>query len=349
MRDKVVGILGGSGSIGTKCVDILKGKYKIIATFRENRRKSSELCKYIKVDIDNPNELLEFFKQINILINCAGASYKNGERIAKMASDYNIPYIDPSGESFLEDKLKDKLEDNIFVLSSGYFPGLSGIMANYACDNLKDIELMQGFNISEEIPSKSAIEDFVLTNLSGFGKSLYSYKNKEYVYDDSFKYENINGKIYQLSNYITREFIRIAEKFNVKHAKWFNQVYGEEVIRKMQEIILKKHGFDYRIDIEEIILIFEKNVCKEKFNKLKIVAKNNTESIEIEVDSPDSSIMSAIICANTVKEVLEKNYKNGLYYAMDILNFQNIKNDLKKNNVKVNVKKEKSEYEEGVI
>ncbi|MGH2152939.1 saccharopine dehydrogenase, partial [Enterococcus faecalis] len=78
-------------------------------------------------------------------------------------------------------------DNNIFVLSSGYFPGLSGIMASYACSRLKNVDSISGFNVSEEIPSKSAIEDFVLTNLSGFGKALYYYKNGELVYEDGIK------------------------------------------------------------------------------------------------------------------------------------------------------------------
>ena len=59
--------------------------------------------------------------------------------------------------------------------------------------------------------------------------------------------------------------------------------------------------------------------------------------------------MSAVICSNLVKKILEKNYKNGLYYSMDILDFKDIERDLILKNVKVNIKKEKKEYEEGVL
>lgn len=350
MKKPIIGILGGSGNIGSKCIDILGEEYQIYATFMSNKKEDLEYCKYIQMDINDLNKLSKFCKQIDVLINCAGASYKNGEKIAKIASQYNIPYIDPSGESFLEEKLEYEF-NNIFVLSAGYFPGLSGIMANYACSNLKTVDFLEGFNISEEIPSISAVEDFVLTNLSGFGKSLYCYKDNEYVHDDSFKYENINGKFYKLSNYITREFVRIAEKFGVKKANWFNQIYEEEVIRKMQEIVLKSDTFNlnYKNDIESIISLFEKNTSEKKFNRLKVSASNTTERIEIEIESEDSSTMSAIICANTVKEIFRKKYKKGLYYSMDILDFKNIEKDLKTKNIRVYEKKEEKEYDEGVI
>ena len=351
MKNPIIGILGGSGNIGSKCVEIISEIYPLYATYKNNKKQDTENCTYVQMDIKDLGKVAEFCNQVDILINCAGASYKNGEKIAKIASECNIPYIDPSGESFLEDKIKEELDNNIFVLSSGYFPGLSGIMASYACSCLKNVDSISGFNVSEEIPSKSAIEDFVLTNLSGFGKALYYYKNGELVYEDGIKFVNINGDIYKLSNYITKEFLRVAEKFNVNTANWFNQIYDDKVIRKMQDIVLKSDKLEgsYSKDIDNIISFFKANVSKNNFNKLIISAKNSMENIEIEVESKESSTMSAVICSNLVKKIMEGNYKNGLYYSMDILDFKDIERDLIFKNVKVNIKKEKKEYEEGVL
>ena len=119
----------------------------------------------------------------------------------------------------------------------------------------------------------------------------------------------------------------------------------------MQEIVLKSDKLEgsYSKDIDNIISFFKANVSKNNFNKLIISAKNSMENIEIEVESKESSTMSAVICSNLVKKILEKNYKNGLYYSMDILDFKDIERDLILKNVKVNIKKEKKEYEEGVL
>ena len=197
---KVIGILGGSGQIGKRCIAILKknNNYSILASYNKNYVSNDTNCKYVNLDVGNIEALKNFVERCDIVLNCAGASYINGEMIARVASDVGVPYIDPSGESFLEDRLEDISNENIFILSAGYFPGLSGLMLEYAAKYFDKPLSIDGFNISKEVPSYSAVEDFILTNLSGFGRSLSSYLDGEIINNECRKNELYREKNYEM-------------------------------------------------------------------------------------------------------------------------------------------------------
>lgn len=353
-----VGILGGSGNIGSKVIKLLENDYEIIATYRGRFCKDTPFCKYRKLDINNIDDLNLFCKDIDILLNCAGASYNNGEYIARIATKWNVPYIDPSGEGFLESKLEDISDKNIFVLSAGYFPGLSGILAKYVCQELDEIDFLKGLSISEEIPSKSALEDFILTSISDFGKSMHSYINGKLVYDDAIKYKQLFGKTYILKNYITKEFIRISKEFNIKCCNWYSRSQDEEIIKKIQSI-LGDESINGNINseiIDSIIYSIQNKTTNDKFSFINIKAEgnkaDNLEKINIDIMANQSGDMSAFLAMETIKEVISNIlFKNkvGIYYAMDILSPGEIVSKLKTGNYGVAIKERIEVYENGEI
>lgn len=358
---KCIGILGGTGDIGQKCIENLKREFKIIASYCNTLKQSDRFCIYEKVDINETSELKKFCEKCDLIINCAGASYKNGEKVARITNKLNIPYIDPSGESFLEEKLKDIEYNNIFVLSSGFFPGLSGLVMDYVCKSFDYAISIEGFSLSEEVPSYSAIEDFILTNLSGFGRALSSYESGKIINNQNVVIESVDSKLYKLKNYLTNETIRVANKYKLKEANWYNCSFGEDVIKKMQEVILKikNHDENYKNLINEVVNLFENKVNEDSgFSYLKITGtgiKDNCKKIKIiEAKSNFSSEMSAIVVAYTARIILEENFENGIYYAMDIIDLEKIISELSKlnMNLKITDKEENmmnGDYEDGEI
>lgn len=361
---KRVGILGGTGEIGKRVLNILINEYPIIASYHIRKQESKENCMYVKLDISDSNAIREFCKQCDILVNCAGASYINGESIARIASEFHIPYIDPSGESFLEEKISDIKDNNIFVLSSGYFPGMTGLLMRYLCESFDSPEEILGLSISEEVPSQSAIEDFILTNLSGFGVALNYYDNGQIKRDEKEIFEIIKNKEYKFENYLTVEIERLAKKFSLRKANWYNSSFGEEIKQKMQEAVIKLKLIggrnEYGDTVKEIREIFKKNA---KSNRLFCYIRIDAEGIlkdkkiykRAEISSNCSSEISAIIAAYTVKSILKSDLNNGIYYAMDIINAEDLIKDLPGLNAEFNIYENDErggfdgEYEEGEI
>lgn len=358
---KRIGVLGGTGEIGKRTVDILKREYSVLASYYSRYRESEHNCRFSKIDISDSEQLTGFCKQCDVIVNCAGASFLNGEMVARIAAELQIPYVDPSGEAFLEDRLDDLKDSGIFVLSSGYFPGMSGLLMRHICESFDVPEKICGLSVSEETPSQSAIEDFILTNLSGFGTALAYYHNGAIQKDESEKIEIIRNKVYRFQNYLTVEVERIARAYALQQANWYNASFGDEIIRKLQEAVIKLKLGDgeYKDIVKEVIEIFKRNVKSDaQYTYIKIegegIAGNKRILKKAEVTSDCSSEISAIIAACAVKSVLDSRPDNGIYYAMDIINSQELLKSLAGLNVKATIcdveeRRLQEEYEEGAI
>lgn len=357
-----IGVLGGTGEIGSRTLRILKEDYPLIASYRTRVRASRDNCEYISVDISDPKQIKMFCQKCDVVINCAGASYLNGEKVARIAADLHVPYIDPSGEAFLEDKLKDIKDKNIFVLSSGYFPGMSGLLMRYICESFDTPETICGLSVSDEVPSQSAIEDFILTNLSGFGAALSYYNHGRIERDENERLEKIRGKDYHFQNYLTVEAERVAKKYALQKARWFNSSFGEEIIQKLQAAVIQyRLGQDtYRDILYDVIDIFSNNMKdRDQFSYTKIegqgIIENNRVMITAEVSSNCSSEISAIIAAYAAKTVLSSHLKKDIHYAMDIIKMDELIADMSRLNADLNIENtilERGfcdEYEEGEL
>lgn len=339
-----IGVLGGTGEIGSRILRILKGNYPLIASYHTRGRNSRSDCEYIRVDISDFQQVKMFCQKCDVVINCAGASYLNGESVARIAADLHVPYIDPSGEAFLEEKLDDIKDKNIFVLSSGYFPGMSGLLMRHICESFDTPETINGLSVSDEVPSQSAIEDFILTNLSGFGVALSYYNNGIIERDENERLEKIRGKEYRFQNYLTVETERVAKKYSLQKANWYNSSFGDEIIQKLQTAIVQyKSGKDtYKNILQDVIGIFRHNTKdREQFSYTKIegqgVVGNNRVMMTSEISSNCSSEISAIIAAYAAKAALSSHLKNDIYYAMDIIKMDELMADMPGLNAELNI------------
>ncbi len=358
---KKIAVLGASGAIGQRTVDILRKKHYVKASYYSRVQDSKENCEYGKVDISGLNEIRGFCQGCDVIINCAGASYLNGEKIAREAAALHIPYIDPSGEAFLENKLEDIADKNVYVLSSGYFPGMSGLLMKHICKSFDIPETISGFSVSEEIPSQSAIEDFVLTNLSGFGTAFSYYDDGKIRKDDKERIEIIHNQVYRLQNYLSVEAKRIAEEYSLKRANWLNASFGDEIIKKLQEAVvaIKLENRPYKKVIEEVIELFrDKLLDTEPFTYIRVEGQGIRGEKRIirtaKVESDCSSEISAIVAAEAAEKILNSSLKNGIYYAMDMIDSEKLIQDLPEYGVKISIENVEErmaddKYEEGSI
>lgn len=339
-----IGVLGGTGEIGSRILPILKGKHSLIASYYTRVRMSHDDCEYMRVDISDRQQIKAFCQRCDVVINCAGASYLNGENVARIAADFCVPYIDPSGEAFLEDKLKEVKDRNIFVLSSGYFPGMSGLLMKYTCGFFDVPETICGLSVSDEIPSQSAIEDFILTNLSGFGTALCCYNSGTIERDENERIEMIRGKEYKFQNYLTVEAERVAKMYSLQKANWYNSSFGDAIIQKLQTAVIQYRSGknEYKSTVREVIKTFRNNIKDSRqFSYTRIegrgILRNNRIMMTSEISSDCSSEISAVIAAYAAEAALSTDLANGIHYAMDIVNMDQLMVDIPKLNVKLNI------------
>jgi len=359
---KKVGILGGTGEIGKRVVKLLENQYELLVSYHSEKPTVTAKNQYVYVDVNMPGDLKSFCGQCDIIVNCAGASFVNGEKIARVAARYRVPVVDPSGEAFLEDRIADIKDKSVFVLSSGFFPGMTGLLMKYLCERLKPIDYIMGLSITNEIPSRSAIKDFILTNTAGFGTALNYYEDGELKRGETPIYRIVENKEYTLQNYYTVELQRVTQKYKPRKANWYYAPFGEDITKKMQEAVIKyglKQGEEaLQQSIDSIIKLFEATsgtTMAYNYIHIEVTGSNSNQNYlkTADVHSSYSSDISSIIAAYTVKALLKEQLDFGIYYAMDIIDLENIIHDLHGLNIdldlaeKVLVKGEN--YEEGSI
>lgn len=138
------GIIGGSGATGSMVVSALHksspcnllvggrdlGKCQAL-TAQFDARVSAAL-----VDVLNPASLDMFCSQCSIIINCAGPVALLQDRVAQAALRTHCHYIDPAGVTLVKEHMHSHAEDIAaerlsFVISAGWMPGLSELLAVY--------------------------------------------------------------------------------------------------------------------------------------------------------------------------------------------------------------------------
>lgn len=358
---KKIGILGGTGAIGSRTVEILKSWYPLLVSYYSRPKESKRDCRYVRVDISNKEEVERFCQECDVVVNCAGASYLNGEKVARIAGRLGKPYIDPSGEAFLETKIADISKKSIFVLSSGFFPGMSGLLMRHICDSYEQPETILGLCASNEVPSQSAIEDFILTNLSGFGVALHYYENGELKRNNTETVEIICKKPFCFQNYLTVEAERVASNYSLRQANWYNASFKPEIVRKMQEAVItaKDNTNSYRKLVEDIISMTKADVGNSKqFTYLRLegtgICNGKRITKRAEVTSACSSNLSAVVAAYTVVQIVNSRLLPGIYYAMDILNPNKLLGELEQYDLQYKEKNMKEtdiedKYDEGTV
>lgn len=142
---------------------------------------------YVQLDICNENELCMFMANCDVVINCAGASFINGEKIARTAAKMKIPLVDPSGESFLEERIKDIQKDTgrkIEILNDSSSQ-ISALIASHASIELLNKKIVPGIYYATDI-----IEgDIVLGDLPklNIDLNISEYVMQEESFDDEFE------------------------------------------------------------------------------------------------------------------------------------------------------------------
>lgn len=195
-----IGILGGSGEVGSKVVELLKNTFKIKVSYNKNLPQTMfEEVEYYQLEISNEIALDNFIKECKIIVNCASSSFVNGINVAKVCSKFSVVYIDPFGADYLEGKIQEYGLKGAFILSCGCFPGMTGIVLKYLCEKFNNIDCISGINIDGQTPGINGIIDFALSGLRGFGEPFCYYKNKEKIIDNSIdffnSYENYSIKV----------------------------------------------------------------------------------------------------------------------------------------------------------
>lgn len=361
-----IGILGSTGEIGKRVVELLHKKFTIKATYHQKSpSKMIDQVKYFQVDVEKKQELQKFIEECDIVVNCAGASFLTSETIAKATLEAGVVYIDPFGAESLEKKLIECKDKGLAVLSSGCFPGMTGILMCVLCETLDKVNEIYGIHIDNQVPSLYGIVDFILSGIKGFGESgCYYYKGSKKRDKNYVEIRDYENNEFMTQKYYTAEIDRIAKKYKPESAIWYAPVLSDEIMHIMQKAVwsymdskeievLKQCAQQIRQIVSKEIGI--KRNCEINITVIGYVQEEKKKK-NIVLKAQNSSDISAVVLCSVIESIINKKMKPGIYYAPDIVAFHEMKSIIAASKIQVYCNDEifKNEigaeiYEEGYI
>lgn len=199
MTRPCVAIVGASGHVGQVAAEALAdyGHLRLGSREPESLQALSDVCLLggaevttQHVDLDAPSSLDHFIAGADVVLNCAGPSYRILDRVAMIAQRHQAAYVDVGGDDVLYERLMSASSPNaVAVVSAGMLPGLSGLLPRYLAAQFDHIEQMTCYAGGREAFSPAAAEDFRLSldPQYDFGTNQAYWRNGEVVpYRDVF-------------------------------------------------------------------------------------------------------------------------------------------------------------------
>jgi saccharopine dehydrogenase (NAD+, L-lysine-forming) len=150
-------VLGGAGGMGQGVArDLIKQQQVtgvVLADLYPDperlapKLRDSEKVNLIKMDVNDRDSMVNTFKEIDVVINCAGPFYKTAVPVAKAAVEAKVNYIDIcddyEGTEILFNSEIDKMarEAGITVLTGmGSDPGTNNVLVKWYADRLDSVD-----------------------------------------------------------------------------------------------------------------------------------------------------------------------------------------------------------------
>lgn len=155
-------VIGGSGGMGSAAAyDLMKsdGVEEVLIVSRKAKKAhlpeklaASEKVGVKNLDINDYDAMIKEMKNYDAVVNCVGPFYSTGYKVASIAIDAGIDYVDIADDYDAVEKMQDESLDKkakaagITVLyGMGADPGTANVLARYAADKMDSVEEVEFF------------------------------------------------------------------------------------------------------------------------------------------------------------------------------------------------------------
>ena len=340
MEETLIGVIGSSGFIGRKLCEQLIKKYNVRGGQRSPRYADANLStnriSWQYVDVFDEMSLESFCSGCDIVINCAGPTYKIGDRIAVVANRNGSDYVDIFGGGYLEYQLyKECIEGkNYKIFAAGSMPGFSGIALKWLISKFDIIQKIKVYEGSFEKSGISACEDIILSSVKNFGLKDTYVEDMKYIRkgleQESVLIPGVPEPVY-CQYYLTQEIQHLQKKYSIPNIKvyhmnsnqkladmlsqaCFEAVFSEENVRNnamkiyslLNDMASKKETwYAYVVEAEGIIghQLYQK--------RLVIRAK-------------ESALINVGVLESVLDEIVKREKNYGILWAYDFVDAESV-------------------------
>lgn len=242
-----VGILGAAGAVGSAAVAALRhhgrGDHGRVH-LRLGARRTEVLsgAEVVRVDAEDGESLAAFCAGCDVVLNCAGPTYKIKDTVAVAALAAGAHYVDVAGDDPVLEGLRGKglLDgDRSAVVSAGTLPGLSSILPRRLAAQFDRPRTLVAHVGGLERCSPVVAIDMMLSLETGgadgaaFGEPLAAWRggqvrSRAVVARDHAEVAPFPGTV-ALQPILSSETIRLAEALRLRELDWLNVWPGRKV------------------------------------------------------------------------------------------------------------------------
>lgn len=244
--DMVIGVVGASGAVGRHAAHALRslGRCGLVLGARRHgplNTLAEELggpVEVVPVDVDSVESLEAFCHRCDVVLNCAGPSYRILDRVAVAALSTGAHYVDVTGDSPVHDRLagSPSAKEHRVLLSAGVLPGLSALLPRWFArrHGLREMTVHVG---GLERCTGAAAGDLLLSlpgesdSAATFGHPLAAWRDGGVVTGALRAREGVGvphfpGTVF-VQPFLTGEARRLAHSLGLRRLDWFNVHPGE--------------------------------------------------------------------------------------------------------------------------
>ncbi|MFC6338650.1 NAD-dependent epimerase/dehydratase family protein [Pseudomonas sp. CCM 7891] len=224
MNRPLVGLVGAGGAVGSAALaQLLQHDLRVRGGQRQAQVWPDGVDGRV-LDLFDAQALADFCAGCQVVLNCAGPSWRVGDRVAQAAHGAGAAYVDAFGNAALLSALQGARQPSI--IGAGVFPGLTALLprwlASRSFDRVSSLQINAG---GREHCSNAGGADVLLSALGGFGTP-----NAHWV-DGRVQTLAIEQQMQHLpgfpeavfrSAYLTDELRRLASTLGVPQASFHN-------------------------------------------------------------------------------------------------------------------------------
>ena len=183
-----VGIIGGYGAVGAVVAERLSA-WGVSALRLGGRRPEqadamrqqlSADVEAVAVDVANPAAVRRFCAGCDVVVNCAGPSYRILDTVARAAVAEDAHYVDAGGDDPVYERLADLAADPgtaRLVLSAGMAPGLTGLFPRWlAGQGFAEVRKLTAYVAARDRFTEAAAGDYLMSLSNGYGAPMAAWR-----------------------------------------------------------------------------------------------------------------------------------------------------------------------------
>lgn len=325
-------LLGSTGAVGSGCLDVLSRRDDlaiVIAGRDEARLRAVASTKrsgveVTRLDIADVPAVTATAAHCDIVVNCAGPSYRFSSDVARAAVGAGAAYVDPGGDQTLLDSLAAIETTAPVVLQTGVQPGLSGLLLRaLALRHPERIENMHAWCGGLQPLTAAAVHEYLASLESPHsypasalrGGAVRRVRNEECVPAPAQYFPDTAS----VHPHLDSETIAVAAQLGIGKVWWANVLDGARTIRAIHLLAAEDRQGCRDKDLREVLAAVKLDLFgRAAYFAIVCAAQSDSVSTTLAVTCENSYRVSGALAAFAAQRVTRMTAGVHPFWTVDV-------------------------------